>query len=184
MKPAELEASISGFLADEIHCELVDDRLACVLPFAYPDGDSVVVYVSSRDAGFEITDYGESIRMSISRPNVRMKPLATLARATASNHGVGYGDGRFAALATADDVADVLWRIGQASSEFSHALVAQRPEIGRDEPFADEIERALKEQSRGALDVVPSSVVPSGPPWRLGASKPPSPRRTRNEVAR
>ena len=32
------------------------------------------------------------------------------------------------------------------------------------------------------LAVVPSSVVPSGSPWRLGVSKPPSPRRTRMKL--
>jgi Domain of unknown function DUF1828 len=149
VNPAELEASITGFLSDEIHCELVDGRLACVLPFAYPDGDSVVVYVSQRNGGFEITDYGEAIRMSVSRPGVRMKPLAMLARTTAANHGVSYGDGRFAASAKVADVADVIWRVGQASSELSHSLTAQRPEPDRDEPFADEIERELKQRDQG-----------------------------------
>ena len=34
------------------------------------------------------------------------------------------------------------------------------------------------------LGVGPKSVVPSGPPWRLGVSKPPAPRRTPDETAR
>jgi DNA-directed RNA polymerase specialized sigma24 family protein len=44
-----------------------------------------------------------------------------------------------------------------------------------------------EERERGervSLDVVPSSVIPSGPPWRLGVSKPPSPKEDPNEAAR
>jgi hypothetical protein len=37
---------------------------------------------------------------------------------------------------------------------------------------------------RLGLVVGPKSVIPSGPPWRLGVSKPPAPRRSPDEAAR
>jgi hypothetical protein len=144
LNATELQESLAGFVAGEISCEAVDGRLACVLPFAYPDGDSVVVYVSQRESRFEVTDYGEAIRMAVGRPGVRLRPLAPTAGATATTYGVTYGDGRFSALATPEMLADVIWRVGQASSDLAHALTVQRPDVARDEPFVDEVESELK----------------------------------------
>jgi Domain of unknown function DUF1828 len=146
MNAAELQTSLTGFVSDEIECRAVDGRVACALPLAYPDGDGVVVYVSERDQGFEVSDYSEAIRMLVARPGIRLKPLAALARATAESHGITYGDGRLSASTSRELLEDVVWRVGQASAELAQTLAAQRPEPVRDESLADEIERALQER--------------------------------------
>ena len=74
-------AELRAFLSDEIVCEVMadgTDRIGCLTPIEYPDGDSVVVWVDRRaDAAIEVSDYGEGLS---GKPSVRTesrKPCPT-----------------------------------------------------------------------------------------------------------
>jgi hypothetical protein len=133
-------------LDGEILCEEVDGRVACSTPFLYPDGDSVVVYVTANAGRWEITDYGEAVRAVINRPGLNRRSFALPGGEIARDLGIHFSDGRFLASARSDSLGDVVWRVAQASSDLARIVTAQRAEPRREKVFADEVEQALRER--------------------------------------
>jgi len=65
-------------MADETTCSFFDDRLACDTALYYPNGDSVVVYVTDHAGLFEVSDYSEGMALAMQRLHRRSGVLATV----------------------------------------------------------------------------------------------------------
>jgi hypothetical protein len=138
---------LQEFFSSEFSVERLGDRLACDTPLMYPDGDSVVVYVTEQDGQVEVTDYGEGFGIALGRYGVRAKPVKRAAVEICNGLGVEFGDGRVSTLAKMDEMVDAVWRVASASARIAEATTFQRPDRGREEDvFADEVELALRQR--------------------------------------
>src|SRR5450756_1914280 len=81
-------------MADETTCAFFDDRLACDTALYYPNGDSVVVYVTDHDALFEVSDYSEGMALAMQRLHRRSGVLATVGQHVCAASGLTFTNGR------------------------------------------------------------------------------------------
>lgn len=136
-------AAVLTYVQDNLEFEAVGDKIACALPIEYPDGDSVVTFLSERPEGIEVSDYGAAWERATRRPGARLGRIKEAAEAICTSSGVHFWKGRVAALSEQGDIADVIWRVGLASLSISESPSFSAAEVRRENTFVDEVETTL-----------------------------------------
>lgn len=125
-------AELQSFLSDEIVCEPMTDgtnRVGCVTPLEYPDGDAVVVWVHQRaDAALEVSDYGEGLIWQAFRPEREQKSMDHLAYKVAHQLGVNLFEGRLATQCDQRELGESIWRVATAAAEIAGAMKYSKPQ--------------------------------------------------------
>jgi hypothetical protein len=144
-----LTASLSRLVADEFDARPFGERrLAFDTPLSYPNGESVVIFLTELDDGHvEITDYGEGYGLATARRGIKRGPIRAAAHEICAGLGLEFADGRVTTVAEPSGVPDVAWRVALASSRIAEAVTFARPEPRDDEGvFASEVESAMRER--------------------------------------
>ena len=125
-----------------------DRRFASDTPLFYPDGDSVVVYLTEQPgAKVEVTDYGEGYTLATARRGSRRRQVSAVARDICGALGVEFADGRISTVVDEVEVADAVWRIASASARLADAITFSRAEAPREEDvFTDEVESTMRKK--------------------------------------
>jgi hypothetical protein len=134
---------VLGYVQDNLEFATLDDKIVCTLPIEYPDGDSVVVFLSERDEGIEISDYGAAWQRAVHRPGTRLGRVKDAAENISRATGVYFWKGRVTALAVPNSVAEVIWHVGLASLSISEAPSFSTSEARVETTFTEEVEQAL-----------------------------------------
>jgi hypothetical protein len=125
-------AELLSFLSDEIVCEQMADgtnRVSCVTPLEYPDGDAVVVWVHQRaDSGLEVSDYGEGLVWQGFRPDREQKAMSELACGVAHQFGLNLFDGRLVTECNRGNLGESIWRVASAAAEIAGAMKYSKPQ--------------------------------------------------------
>ena len=109
-------------MADETSCAFFDDRLACDTALYYPNGDSVVVYVTDHDGLFEVSDYSEGMAVAMQRLHRRTGVLATVGQRVCAASGLTFTNGRVSTVVSQADLADAVMRVAAASARIAEAV--------------------------------------------------------------
>lgn len=128
--PDSVRADILAFLSEEVACKVLDDgsnRIGCITPFEYPDGDSVVVWVREMGGKIEVSDYGEAFLDQEFRSEHEERAVADLARRSAKAHGVKAYEGRLGAQCTPEELGRVVLRVGGASAQVAQSIASSKP---------------------------------------------------------
>jgi len=146
MNAEALTDALVRHLADETSCLLLDDRLACDTALYYPNGDSVVVYVTDHDGLLEVTDYSEGMALAMQRLHRRSGVLATVGQRACAALGLTFTNGRVSTVVSASDLADAVMRVASASQRIAEAVDFElaKPERAKRD-FAQEVEHELSE---------------------------------------
>lgn len=125
-------AELKRFISGEIVCEPMTDgtnRVGCVTPLDYPDGDAVVVWVRERgDSALEVSDYGEGLVGQMFRPDREQKATSLMATQIADQFGVNLYEGRLATQCKSADLGEWVWRVASASAQIANALTYAKPQ--------------------------------------------------------
>jgi hypothetical protein len=127
---SDIQETIVALLAEGVACEPVgpgDERVACMTPLQYPDGDSVTVWVGTTNGSLQVTDYGIGFQYFLTHPPQDFAALRELARDAARAHGVEFGDGRLSAWVADQDAAEAVWRVALASAQIAQSAAVFRP---------------------------------------------------------
>jgi hypothetical protein len=154
IEPEELCAALTREVAGEIECSpSTGDRIACLLPLTYPQGDGVTVWVAAEKDGFEVTDLGQGYTTLFAHYSPDLKTFAPLAQGICGSMGLTFIDGRVEGWANAIDLPMMVWAVGGASARIAEAMTFYRPRKRRAakmaEPetgFAGEVEHELRER--------------------------------------
>ena len=109
-------------MADETSCAFFDDRLACDTALYYPNGDSVVVYVTDHDGLFEVSDYSEGMALAMQRLHRRSGVLAAVGQRVCAASALTFTNGRVSTVVTQTDLADAVMRVAAASARIAEAV--------------------------------------------------------------
>ena len=137
-------------VADETTCAFFDHRLACDTALYYPNGDSVVVYVTDHDGLFEVSDYSEGMAVAMQRLHRRTGVLATVGQRVCAASGLTFTNGRVSTVVSQADLADAVMRVAAASARIAEAVdfeLAKPERTKRD--FSQEVEHELVERRVG-----------------------------------
>lgn len=132
-----LRAQLLAALGDNLEVVARGDQLAVLTPADYPDGDGVVVQVTSAPTGFVLSDAGEGdARLEATGPGKRA--IGPLASAICRRHGATFDGGRVVArVGDPTKVADACWRVAQASVAVAEAATYLRPPPPREHALTD-----------------------------------------------
>lgn len=115
----------------ELHPDPESDVIAIETPWTFPDGDVFQIYANPLPGGFRLSDVGHvtnEIAYEIDGFSFTPGPREALLIDTLNQHGASYEDGEIFVEVRTDNVADGIFRIGQAMSavyslrnNFSHS---------------------------------------------------------------
>ena len=148
----DIRRRLLGYLEEEVDCQPLTedaDRIGCLTPLEYPDGDGVAVWVRAVGDAVEITDYGEGLSDDIHRTGKDEKGLAEAAIDIARIHGVDWLDeGRLSARCEPRELGEWIWRVATASAQVAQVAVASRPKPRqvREREFTDVVDHTLRER--------------------------------------
>ena len=110
----------------------------------YPDGDSVVVFVTDHQGIFEVTDYSEGTSVAMQRLNRRRPPCCALEIRYAMTSALRSSNGRISASVSGDNLGDAVWRVATASLQLADAVGYElaKPERAKKD-FTEEVAREL-----------------------------------------
>jgi hypothetical protein len=126
--PDLIRESVMATLSDEIVCNLLDDgsnRIGCLTPFEYPDGDSVVVWVREFAGTFEVSDYGEGTSEQEHRSDRERSAVRKLAETAARTHGIRASEGRLGAECGPRELGEFVLRVASASAQLAASIACQ-----------------------------------------------------------
>lgn len=136
LKARSICADLIAHLSDGIVCDVLDDgsnRVGCVTPLEYPNGDSVVVWVIERGGTLEVSDYGEGLTTAAFRPARAQKSINELAMHTALSLGVNLYEGRIAAhCGQRSELGENIWRVANASAQVAQSIASSKPAPKKD----------------------------------------------------
>ncbi|MEA2188833.1 MAG: hypothetical protein QOK16_3844 [Solirubrobacteraceae bacterium] len=134
----QLRDALMSFVSAEIETEQRGDRAACLTPLTYPNGDAVVVWVSTRDDGrIEVSDLGEGIGVFHGRQRPDQTTLAQFAQDIARGVDVEFAAGRMSARCAPSDLGETIWFVATASARIAEAVIFHRPRHRRRREFPD-----------------------------------------------
>jgi hypothetical protein len=144
MNPAALTDALVKHMADEISCSLLDDRLVCDTSLYYPNGDSVVVFVTEHAGLLEVTDYSEGMALAMERLHRRSGVLATVGQRVCAGMGLTFVNGRVSTVVPLADLPDAVWRVASASLRIADAVEFELAKPEREKrDFSQEVEHEL-----------------------------------------
>ncbi len=121
-----------GHLSRDVVCDVLDDgtnRVGCMTPLEYPDGDAVVVWVHERgDSAMEVSDYGGGLVWQAFRPDREQKAMSDLAARIAGQFGVNFFEGRLAASCDRTELGESVWRVASAAAQIAQAMNYSKPQ--------------------------------------------------------
>jgi hypothetical protein len=149
--PTLIKDALIEHLSDDIICEPLNgngDRLSCLMPLLYPNGDNVEVWVDRPlGASYVITDEGHSSLDFSQHPPQDLKALADGAERIAREWNVQFLHGRLSADAEPPSIAEAAWRVASASAQVAHlALYYQPRRKKRERRFAATVEKQMRQQ--------------------------------------
>jgi hypothetical protein len=147
--PTDIRAALIEHLSDDIVCERLTadgERLSCLTPLQYPDGDNVEVWIDRPLAGqFLVTDEGQASLDFSQHPPQDMKALSDGAIQIAREWGLRFHQGRLSAEVDAPEIAEATWRVASASEQLAHlALYYQPRRRKRERGFAVTVESDIR----------------------------------------
>jgi hypothetical protein len=128
--PDLIRESVLDTLSDEVACSALDDgseRVGCLTPFEYPDGDAVVVWVREFAGTFEVSDHGEGTSNQEYRSDHERTTVRRLVERTARAHGVRASGGRLGAECSHEGLGESVLRVASASAEVAAGIACQAP---------------------------------------------------------
>lgn len=146
-----VRADILAFLSEDVVCDVLEDgtqRIGCVTPLEYPDGDAVVVWVRELGGKFEVSDYGEGLTEQTTRPRER-KSLSQLALRTANVFGVNFFEGRLGTQCNPDQLGESIWRVASASAQIAQTIACSKPQRRKEteeNDFVQLVDHTLRDQ--------------------------------------
>ncbi|MGD0165699.1 MAG: hypothetical protein ABSC51_00205 [Gaiellaceae bacterium] len=144
MNIEEMRELVLSFVSENLELEVVGEKVACVLPVDYPDGDAVVVYLSERQEGIELSDYGLGWEKATFRTGMKNWRARDAAESICRNAGISFWKGRVTTLAKPSALADVIWRVGLASMSIAEAPTFTLADVKKETTFVDEVETVLQ----------------------------------------
>lgn len=151
MNASELQVVITREVAAEIECgAATGGRIACSLPLAYSDGDSVVVWVEEQGDRFEVSDLGEGYTNLFNHYSPDLKAFSPLAQGICQSLGLTFVDGRIAGATSIENLPMTVWAVGQASARVAEAATFHKPQKSRVQAvaptavFTTEVENVLR----------------------------------------
>lgn len=150
---ASVRSDLLAYLAEDVVCDLLDDgssRIGCVMPFEYPDGDSVVVWVRELGDKMEVSDYGEGFLGQEWRSDYERRSVNDLAKHAAKVFGVGAFEGRLGAQCSRRDLGENVWRVGQASAHVAQLIACSKPARRKEteeSEFVSLVDKTLRERN-------------------------------------
>jgi hypothetical protein len=148
--PESIRADVLASLSEDITCSVLQDgsnRIGCLTPFEYPDGDAVVIWVRELGDTLEVSDYGEAFADQEHRSDYERSAVSDLAQNAAKAHGVRAFEGRLGAQCTSQDLGGVLLRVANASAQLAASIASQKPSR-RKESEENEFVRLVDETLR------------------------------------
>lgn len=148
-----VRADLLAYLADDVVCDFVDDgssRIGCVMPFEYPDGDSVVVWVREMGDKIEVSDYGEGFLGQEWRTDYERRTIADLAKHAARGFGVSLFEGRLGAQCSPQELGENVWRVGSASAQVAQLIACAKPARRKEteeNEFVSLVDKTLRERN-------------------------------------
>jgi hypothetical protein len=150
-----IEDRVLAYMREDVACERLpnDQRLGCLTPLEYPDGDNVTVWIDPSNSLLEVTDYGEA--MSEPPTGKARRAVDEIADALAARHGVEYIAGRLIVRCEIDSVGETVWRLAAAAAQLAQAVksLQQRRQVVTmaKHSFVDEVAHTFMERK---VDVV------------------------------
>lgn len=126
--PDSVRESVMTTLSDEVVCTVLDDgsnRIGCLTPFEYPDGDAVVVWVRELAGTFEVSDYGEGTSDQEHRSDRERSAVRKLAERAAQAHGIRASEGRLGSECGAQELGEFVLRVASASAQLAASIACQ-----------------------------------------------------------
>lgn len=130
-----VRAHVLATLAADIACDVLDDgtnRIGCLTPFEYPDGDAVVVWVREMGGKVEVSDYGEGLADQEFVSDHERRVVSDLARRAAASHGVKAYEGRLGTQCVPAELGESVLRVGSASAQLAATIACQKPNRRRE----------------------------------------------------
>ena len=133
--PESVREDVLATLSTDVVCDFLDDgsnRIGCITPFEYPDGDAVVVWVRELGGKVEISDYGEGFSEQEFRSDYERRLVADLAEHAARVHGVRVFEGRLGAQAAVGQLGEFILRVASASAQVAQEIASSKPTRRKD----------------------------------------------------
>jgi hypothetical protein len=146
-----IRESVLATLSDEITCSVLEDgtnRIGCLTPFEYPDGDAVVVWVRELAGTFEVSDHGEGTSDQEHRSDHERNAVKQLVEKVARIHGVIASDGRLGAECDPQALGELILRVASASAQVAAGIASQGPakrEESEENEFVHLVDETLRE---------------------------------------
>jgi hypothetical protein len=128
--PDSVRESVLATLSEEITCRSLGDgsnRIGCLTPFEYPDGDAVVVWVRELAGTFEVSDYGEGTAGQKHRSDHERTAVNKLVEQAARTYSVRAAKGRVGVESSPQSLGDAVLRVAAASAQVASTLARQGP---------------------------------------------------------
>jgi hypothetical protein len=141
----EIQVSFDEFLRSCVQAGRVDSYSALLTPIEYPNGDSVVVYVGADQGGqIIVSDLGSAEAELVANAFNLSKSSADFAQQVSADLDVRWDAGRFFEIVESkDELADICWRVAQASARMAGAARTTRTKGRERDDFPDLLEEAL-----------------------------------------
>lgn len=153
--PESIRADVLATLSEDITCSVLQDgsnRIGCLTPFEYPDGDAVVIWVRELGDTLEVSDYGEAFADQEHRSDYERSAVSDMAQSAARAHGVRASQGRLGAQCTAQELGVVLLRVASASAQLAASIACQKPsrrKESEENEFVRLVDETLRERQVG-----------------------------------
>ena len=150
--PDSIRAEVLASLSSDIACNVLEDgsnRIGCVTPFEYPDGDAVVIWVREMGGQLEVSDYGEGLAEQEYRSDHERRVVSDLAQHAARTHGVRAFEGRLGAQCDPGDLGEVVLRVASASAQVAASIACQKPsrrKESEENEFVQLVDETLRER--------------------------------------
>src|SRR5205807_5167225 len=121
----QVERRVRDHLNEEVRVEPSGrdgNRVGCVMPLEYPNGDNVVVWVVSREPAFQVTDFGEAAASMFERPPQDLATVEELSGTLCRYQGVEYVGRQVRTDSDLAGVGEAVWRVASASAQVAQAI--------------------------------------------------------------
>lgn len=151
--PESIRADVLATLSADVVCDVLDDgsnRIGCITPFEYPDGDSVVVWVRELGGKIEVSDYGEGFSEQEFRSDYERRLVSDLAEYAAKAHGVRVFEGRLGAQCAPGELGEIVLRVASASAQVAQEIACAKPSRRKESDeneFVRLVDQTLRERN-------------------------------------
>lgn len=125
-----VRAGVLAFLSEDVVCDVLQDgseRIGCITPLEYPDGDSVVIWVREMGDKVEVSDYGEGFTGQEWRSDYERRLVSDLAEHSARAFGVSLFEGRLGTQCNPQELGENVWRVASASAHIAQMIACSKP---------------------------------------------------------